>query len=238
VPLSTFVFTLPLLPIYLVNSAQNAAQCHKRKDRAWDFIPGTLNVYFIIYDWLVRLVPAGNVAGLDRSSLQFIINHHDEWRGREHCGLMRCKPGAILMDGALTMNNTSELPRQTRSAPLAEVKAKQAAKIREIFSGLAAAGVVTLDEQAKILGLCRSTMWSLLRANHKASGLSSTVINRMWSAPHVPPQVRAKIREYVEAKAAGLYGHDQKQRARFVQRLTIDCVGTPQATNDEARSGG
>ena len=59
------------------------------------------------------------------------------------------------------------------------MKGRQTLKIRELGDALISEGFVTLDEQALALGLCRSTTWTILKANHKSSGLSATVINRM-----------------------------------------------------------
>jgi predicted DNA-binding transcriptional regulator AlpA len=101
----------------------------------------------------------------------------------------------------------------------AELKARQAAKIRELWESVRTAGFLTVDEQAKALGLSRSTAWTLRKANHKASGLSVSIINRMLSAPHLPPLARAKILEYVQEKADGLYGGSESQRRRFVARV-------------------
>ena len=101
-------------------------------------------------------------------------------------------------------------------------KARQLSKIWEIGDALNAAGFVTLDEQANVLGLGRSTTWTILRSNHKSSGLSAAIVNRMLRAPKLPPLVRAKILEYVEAKTAGLYGHNKQQLRRFIARLSVD----------------
>ena len=98
-------------------------------------------------------------------------------------------------------------------------RVSQAEKIREIGEALVSSGLVTLDEQAEALGLCRSTTWTILQANHKNSGLSATVINIMLDSPRLPPAVRATILEYVEEKIAGRYGHGRLQRSRFVERL-------------------
>ena len=103
-------------------------------------------------------------------------------------------------------------------------KLQQSAKIREIGEALAASSVRTLDHKAEVLGLSRSTTWTLLQGNHKSSGLSVTVINRMLAAPGLPPQVRAKVLEYVEEKAAGRYGHSKNVRRRFVNRLSAEHV--------------
>jgi hypothetical protein len=105
------------------------------------------------------------------------------------------------------------------------MKDRQSRKIRQIREGLVAAGFLTLNEQAKVLGLSRSTTWTVLRGEHKSSGLSVTIINRMLAAPQLPASVRARIEEYVEEKAAGLYGHNRMQRTRFTARLTLDRDG-------------
>ena len=103
-------------------------------------------------------------------------------------------------------------------------KLQQSAKIREIGEALAASNVRTLDHKAEVLGLSRSTTWALLQGNHKSSGLSVTIINRMLAAPALPSQVRAKVLEYVEEKAAGRYGHSKYVRRRFVNRLSAKHV--------------
>jgi hypothetical protein len=85
-----------------------------------------------------------------------------------------------------------------------------------------ATGLLTLDEQAKALGLARSTAWTIVRANHKNSGLSATTVNRILMSPRLPPLVRATILEYVEQKIAGLYGHGKRQQRKFAARLMVE----------------
>jgi hypothetical protein len=114
-----------------------------------------------------------------------------------------------------------------RPFSVADMKVRQATKIREIGSALVGAGIVTLDEQARTLGLSRSTAWTILKGSHKGSGLSATTINRMLASPRLPPLVRAKIREYVEEKTAGLYGDDRICLRRFSASLTIKDAGSP-----------
>jgi hypothetical protein len=79
---------------------------------------------------------------------------------------------------------------------------------------LRGAGLIRLDEQARALGLPRSTTWKILKRD-KASGLSAMVINRMLSAPRLPPIVRTKILEYVREKTDGVYGHGKRQLLKF-----------------------
>jgi predicted DNA-binding transcriptional regulator AlpA len=100
------------------------------------------------------------------------------------------------------------------------VKTRQARKIRELGDALVLEGFLTLDQQAQALGLCRSTTWTILKADHKASGLSASVINRMLAAARLPPLVRAKMLEYIDEKIAGSYGHSKTQIRRFTARLS------------------
>ena len=98
-------------------------------------------------------------------------------------------------------------------------KARQAIRIKELGTPLAAAGLFTVDEQARALGLSRSSAWAVLKANHKATGLTAATINRMLSSPELPPRARATILTYVEEKLAGLYGHNEEQLGRFAAGL-------------------
>ena len=108
--------------------------------------------------------------------------------------------------------------------PNGEMKARQCAKIKEIGAALRAAGYTVLDKQAEVLGLGRSTAWSILPAGHKNSGLSAAVIKRMLAAPELPPAVHQKLLEYVAEKSAGLYGHCPQQRRKFLSVLPIGLV--------------
>jgi len=108
-------------------------------------------------------------------------------------------------------------------------RARQQSRIRELVETVEAAGFLTLDEQAKILGLPRSTAWTIRRGRHKATGLSASVINRMLAAPTLPLLVRVKILEYVQEKVAGLYGGSQRQCRRFADLLRLnDLEKSPQ----------
>ena len=109
-----------------------------------------------------------------------------------------------------------------------EMKARQSAKIREIGEALCAAGFVTLDKLAVALGLGRSTAWTVLRADHKASGLSAAVLQRMLAGPKLPDAVREKLRQYIAEKSASLHGHCANQRRRFLKALSADVVWTAQ----------
>jgi hypothetical protein len=104
---------------------------------------------------------------------------------------------------------------KTPDLTLTDVKARQASKIREIGEALITTGFVSLDAQAKILGLPRSTARRILSAGHKGTGLSAKIICRMLSSVLLPPLIRAKIIEYANEKAAGIYGGTEMQHRRF-----------------------
>jgi len=77
----------------------------------------------------------------------------------------------------------------------------------------------TLDELASAFGIPRSTAWTIRNGGHKASGLSVSIIDRMLSAPKLPPSVRTTLLEYIAEKTSGLYGGNERQRRLFCVRL-------------------
>jgi hypothetical protein len=119
------------------------------------------------------------------------------------------------------LQGRGESPREKTVIGPVGMKARQSSKIRELAEAVEAAGFLTLDEQAKALGIPRSTAWTIRRANHKASGLSASIIKRMLAAPELPVLARSKIIEYVKEKTAGLYGGSRSQRRRFAAQLWI-----------------
>jgi hypothetical protein len=119
----------------------------------------------------------------------------------------------------IKLRTTALASRQAPIAAVAEAKARQSGKIRELRIALRSAGLIGLAEQARALGLPRSTTWKILKGDHKASGLSAMVVSRMLSAPTLPPVVRTKILEYVREKTDGLYGHGKRELLRFSARI-------------------
>ena len=102
---------------------------------------------------------------------------------------------------------------------VSEMKARQAAKLREIREALVADGVVGLTEQAAALGLSRSTAWTIVTGIHKGSGLSVRTINRMLAMPLLPPTVRSTILDYIKEKTAGNYGGARLRK--FASRVVV-----------------
>jgi hypothetical protein len=96
---------------------------------------------------------------------------------------------------------------------------RQRAKIAEIRVALVEAGLLELNEQAAALGLPRSTAWSILEPDHKTSGLEARTIGRILRSPRLPSSARQKIFEYIQEKLEGLYGHNERRRREFAERL-------------------
>jgi len=102
------------------------------------------------------------------------------------------------------------------------MKSLQATKISEVAEALLESGYQRLPEQASVLGLPRSTAWTILRAQHKNYGLSAAVIKQMLAQPQLPCSVRAKICEYIKEKQAGVYGDNPQRLRRFSAALLSD----------------
>ena len=97
---------------------------------------------------------------------------------------------------------------------------QQRRKIEEIGRTLVECGFVGLPKQAHALGLSRSTAWTVIRATHKTSGLSTMTINRMLASDRLPLRVRLKLFEYIAEKMSGAYG-DQKHRLKaFASKIS------------------
>jgi hypothetical protein len=105
-----------------------------------------------------------------------------------------------------------------------DIKLQQCAKIAELRRALLAAGFVSLDSQTVALGLGRSTTWSILRACHKSTGLTGSVIKRILNSAQLPAPARSVIEQYIAQKSAGAYGHDRDQIRRFRERLGLNGV--------------
>ena len=114
------------------------------------------------------------------------------------------------------------LRNNTPNHTLTDLKARQSFKIREIGNALTTAGIVSLDAQAKALGLPRSTAWTILSAEHKGTGISARIICRMLSSQPLPLLVRARIIEYPNEKAAGIYDGMKRHQRRFASKLNLN----------------
>jgi len=114
------------------------------------------------------------------------------------------------------LNSCPEI-EQARSPALlaAGMRARQNAKLAELKRALIESGYETVHEQARALGLCRSSTWVVLNAGHKCNGLSSRLIKRITASPELPPKARKILQEYIHEKIAGAYGHPRNSLKRF-----------------------
>ena len=87
--------------------------------------------------------------------------------------------------------NSSERP-----CALRDLNARKT-KIHDITDALISCGYTSLDEQAKALGLNRSTTWTIIKEKHKVGRLSAKTVERIITNPETPPRVRAALKEYV-----------------------------------------
>jgi hypothetical protein len=99
---------------------------------------------------------------------------------------------------------------------LSEMKARQSTKIRQLAK---AANIDSLEEFASALNIPRSTAWTIRTGQHKASGLTASIVERMLAAPKLPSATRATLLEYVAEKASGLYGSTGRQRRDIRRKM-------------------
>ena len=124
----------------------------------------------------------------------------------------------------LSFNSQKHLPD---AATIGAMKARQCAKIAELRKILLQAGYRSLNQQAVALGLSRSTTWAILKAHHKSSGVSGSIIKRMLRSPELPPAARQWIDEYVAEKVAGRYGHRRYRLTVFRAQVELRGGNVP-----------
>jgi len=78
--------------------------------------------------------------------------------------------------------------------------------IQPIVNALIAAGYSSLDNQARALGLNRSTAWTIIKNKHKLGRLNIKTTQRILENPDTPPDVRAVIEQYMSQSLVTLPG--------------------------------
>jgi hypothetical protein len=68
--------------------------------------------------------------------------------------------------------------------------ARRTTPVQHIADALIAAGYTSLDEQARALGVHRSTTWTIVKTRHKLGYLNANTTERMLANPELPPCVR------------------------------------------------
>jgi hypothetical protein len=78
---------------------------------------------------------------------------------------------------------------------------KYPTKIQNIADALIAEGYLSLDAQAKALGVCRSTAWTIVKTKHKLDRLSFKTTNSMLTNQELPPSVRSVVQKYMAERS-------------------------------------
>ena len=86
--------------------------------------------------------------------------------------------------------------------------------LAEITKALIRCGHTTLDDQARALGLPRSTAWNVINAKHKLGRLRRNTTMKILSHPRLPAEIRA----VVEAYSASVHAH------RMPRRRRVECA--------------
>jgi hypothetical protein len=89
-----------------------------------------------------------------------------------------------------TVRYLSEIHSRRRTIP-----------VQAIADALVQAGYISLDEQAKALGLHRATTWTIIGAKHKLGRLNSKTTDRLLANHGLPPSVRAVLENYVAERS-------------------------------------
>jgi predicted DNA-binding transcriptional regulator AlpA len=77
-------------------------------------------------------------------------------------------------------------------------------RLQQIAQALIACGYTKLDNQAKALGVSRSTAWTIINTKHKLGRLSTKTTKRILANPETPPPVRVVIQEYLAERSDAL----------------------------------
>ena len=80
--------------------------------------------------------------------------------------------------------------------------------LAEITKALIRSGHTSLDDQARVLGLPRSTAWTVISCRHKLGRLHLSTTMKILANPQLPPEVRAAV----EAYSASLRAHQRQHR--------------------------
>ena len=86
----------------------------------------------------------------------------------------------------------------------ADTSRNYAVGIQQLREALIISGYTTLGQQAKALGVSRSTAWTIIKTRHKLGRLNTKTTQRILRNPETPPSVRAVIEQYLAEKSDAL----------------------------------
>jgi len=79
--------------------------------------------------------------------------------------------------------------------------ARRTTPVQHIADALVEAGYISLDQQARALGIHRSTTWTIMRTKHKLGYLNAKTTERMLANPKLPPCIRDVLYRYATEKS-------------------------------------
>jgi len=88
--------------------------------------------------------------------------------------------------------------------------ARRTVPVQHIADALVRAGYVSLDEQAKALGIHRATAWTIIKTKHKLGYLNATTTERMLANAELPQCIRDVLQRYVAERPS--LGRRSKRR--------------------------
>ena len=99
-----------------------------------------------------------------------------------------------------------------------DARRNYAVRLQHISEALIASGYTRLDQQAKALGVNRSTAWTIVNTKHKLDRLSTKTTKRILANPALPPSVRFVMQRYLAERSKAL--------ARRAKRRLVPSHGT------------
>ena len=110
---------------------------------------------------------------------------------------------------AVSLIQRSESRNNLIRAELVDVEASMRSDKTPVYSielgrisqALISSGYTSLDEQARALGVHRSTAWMIIKNKHKLGRLSAKTIDRILGNPKTPLAVRMVVQQYVAKRS-------------------------------------
>jgi hypothetical protein len=96
--------------------------------------------------------------------------------------------------------------------------------LQHISEALTASGHISLDAQAKALGVGRSTAWTIIKSKHKLGRLSAKTTSRILANPETPPTVRAVVLRYLTER-----GQSRLEDPQYHSRSPSDRTGVQES---------
>ena len=75
------------------------------------------------------------------------------------------------------------------------MRSDRSIELDRLSEALISSGYISLDEQAKALGLGRSTVWVIVKKKYKVGRLNTKTIDRILNNTHTPPAVRVLVEQ-------------------------------------------